>query len=321
MNFENQKISSSNQSLFLLTHFTTINDEKCDIFTSEISIIIAILASIMSFITITGNSLVIIAFIIDKSLRTCSNYYLLNLSLADLLIGLLIPTYVPFLLHDYKWKLGRITCLLWLVLDYVICSASVLCIVVISLDRFFLVNKGLDYLSSQSITKSAAIMLSVWLLAFINYAPAILIWEFSFNNESTNKYECKVGFNNNLIYLAVTSCVEFFIPLISICFLNIAIYLNIRKRSKGIILNENNYAKQIKIKKLAESINLKKVSNINFNQRNDSTINIPVTSESSLRASELQSNILQNKKTRLRKDKKAARFLFILVFTFGICWV
>ena len=312
MKFENQKTSFSNQSLFLLTHFT--NDVKNEyIFTSELSIVIAILASIMSFITITGNLLVIIAFIVDKSLRTYSNYYLLNLSVADLLIGLLIPTYVPFLLYDYKWKLGRLTCILWLISDYVICSASVLCVVVISLDRYLLVNKGLDYLSSQSITKTMAIMLSVWLLAFLNYAPAILIWEFYFNKESANKNECKVGFNNNLIYLTATACVEFFIPLISICFLNLAIYLNIRKRSKGIIINENNYAKQIKIKKLAELINL--------NKANELAINVTVSSDSSLRASDLESNIIQNKKNILRKDKKAARFLFILVFTFGICWV
>ncbi len=89
------------------------------------TIIVAIVASLISLVTICGNVLVITAFIIDKNLRKYSNYFILNLSFADLLIGLLIPPYAPFLLYNYNWKLGRSMCIVWLVLDYVVGSASV----------------------------------------------------------------------------------------------------------------------------------------------------------------------------------------------------
>ena len=154
--------------------------------------------------------------------------------------GLLIPPYAPFLLYNYNWKLGQFLCTVWLVLDYVVGSASVLCIVVISLDRYWMVSRGLKYISKQKISRAITIMLTVWTIAFLNYAPAIIFWELltSSDEESSNKTVnsdtvCQVGFHDNLGYLTATACVEFFLPFISICSLNLMVYLNIRKRSKG----------------------------------------------------------------------------------------
>nr|QVK45756.1 G protein-coupled receptor [Proales similis] len=199
------------------------------------TVLIALFASMVAFVTITGNVFVIVAFIIEKSLRKYSNYFILNLSIADLLIGLLIPFYTPFLLYNHQWMFGRIACTIWLVLDYVVCSASVLCIVVISMDRYLMVSRGLDYMASQKLKKAMCIMAAVWLIAFLNYAPAIVLWEYIAGKRTVQDGECKVEFHNNLIYLTVTACVEFFAPLLTICSLNFAVYLNIRERSRGLI--------------------------------------------------------------------------------------
>jgi hypothetical protein len=51
-------------------------------------ILLTFLMSTMAFLTVSGNSLVIIAFICEPTIRTYSNYFILNLSIADLLIGL-----------------------------------------------------------------------------------------------------------------------------------------------------------------------------------------------------------------------------------------
>jgi hypothetical protein len=237
---------------------------------------------------------VIFSFIMDKSLRTFSNYYILNLSLADLLIGLLIPWYLPFLLENYQWKIGRVSCITWLILDYVVGSASVLCIVVISLDRYYLVSRGLSYLSSQNSFKTLLVMFSVWFIAFLNYGPAIFFWEWY---KKGKEGSCQAGFNQNFIYLVASACVEFFVPLVSICLLNIAIYLNIRRRSKGIIQNDNNTEHSVVL-----SLKLKNTKN--------------VESEKTRRKS-----VFQFKISTLKKDKKAAHFLFIIVIIFFICWV
>ena len=82
-------------------------------------------------------------------------------------------------------------------------------------------------------------MVTVWIIAFINYAPAIVLWEFVSGRRTVKDGECKAEFHGNLVYLTLTACVEFFVPLISICTLNLAVYLNIRKRSRGLIRSEN----------------------------------------------------------------------------------
>lgn len=51
--------------------------------------VLTFLMSTMAFLTVSGNSLVIIAFICEPAIRTYSNYFILNLSIADLLIGLI----------------------------------------------------------------------------------------------------------------------------------------------------------------------------------------------------------------------------------------
>ncbi|CAF0823387.1 unnamed protein product [Brachionus calyciflorus] len=250
---------SSNSFPSLISHLNK-NEQFFDsnnlTFDPWLTITIAIIASMMSLITIIGNVFVITAFIIDKNLRKYSNYFILNLSIADLLIGILIPPYAPFLLNKRLWKFGKLACTIWLVFDYVVGSASVLCIVVISLDRYLLVSRGLKYVSGQKVTKAIIIMLTVWSIAFFNYAPAIIFWEIISGRQTVKEGECQVAFHDNLVYLTATACVEFFAPLISICGLNLAVYLNIRKRSRGLIRTENPKFNLVKkLSKKADIIN------------------------------------------------------------------
>ena len=275
-------------------------------------------------------------------------------------LGLLIPPYAPFLLYNYNWKLGRVLCTIWLVLDYVVGSASVLCIVVISLDRYLMVSRGLNYITKQKISTAIYIMFTVWIIAFLNYAPAIIFWELlsEDSNKTVNENVCQVGFHDNLVYLTATACVEFFLPFISICSLNLAVYLNIRKRSKGLIRSKTSSkseksTKQPLLKNKTSSptnqkqqqskepantqLSIENNNNNNNQQPSESPdkkenqvldpnqINIvesPLNvswSNKNFKAADLTQ--INKKDKNLNKDKKAARSLFILVFTFVVCWV
>jgi len=56
-------------------------------FTPSTSIFLTVLMTLLVFATVLGNALVILAFVVEKSLRTQGNFFFLNLAIADFLVG------------------------------------------------------------------------------------------------------------------------------------------------------------------------------------------------------------------------------------------
>ncbi|XP_056104416.1 histamine H3 receptor [Rhinichthys klamathensis goyatoka] len=200
-------------------------------FTPSTSIFLTVLMTLLVFATVLGNALVILAFVVEKSLRTQGNFFFLNLAIADFLVGgFCIPVYIPYVLTG-EWRLGRGLCKLWLVVDYMLCTASVFNIVLISFDRFQSVTKAVSYHCQKGITREAVLkMLCVWLAAFLLYGPAIISWEHIAGGSVVPDGECYAEFYFNWYFLMTASTVEFFTPFISVTYFNLSIYINIRNR-------------------------------------------------------------------------------------------
>lgn len=52
-----------------------------------LSVILSVLMVTLVVVVVAGNALVIVAFMVDKTLRTQSNYFFLNLAISDFLVG------------------------------------------------------------------------------------------------------------------------------------------------------------------------------------------------------------------------------------------
>ncbi|KAM8947214.1 histamine H3 receptor [Pelodytes ibericus] len=197
------------------------------------TVLLAVLMGILIVTTVLGNALVMLAFVVDSSLRTQNNYFLLNLAISDFLVGALcIPLYVPYVLTG-RWSFGKSVCKLWLVLDYLLCTSSVFNIVLISYDRFVSVTRAVSYRAQQSNSRHAVLKMSmVWLLAFLLYGPAIITWEYIAGRSIIPEGECFAEFFYNWYFLITASTLEFFTPFISVTFFNVSIYLNIQKRTR-----------------------------------------------------------------------------------------
>uniref|UniRef100_A0A673BC11 Muscarinic acetylcholine receptor n=1 Tax=Sphaeramia orbicularis TaxID=375764 RepID=A0A673BC11_9TELE len=141
-------------------------------------VILSVLMVTLVVVVVAGNALVIMAFIVDKTLRNQSNYFFLNLAISDFLVGAFcIPVYIPYNLTG-RWMLGKGLCKVWLVMDYLLCTASVFNIVLISYDRFLSVTRAVKYRAQRNMTRRAVFkMVAVWVLAFLLYGPAIIFWE------------------------------------------------------------------------------------------------------------------------------------------------
>ncbi|KAM9423036.1 histamine H3 receptor-like [Salvelinus alpinus] len=202
-------------------------------FSPSTSVFLAVLMTLLVFATVLGNALVILAFVVEKSLRTQGNFFFFNLAIADLLVGgFCIPAYIPYVITG-EWRLGRGLCKIWLVVDYTLCTASVFNIVLISFDRFISVTRAVSYRCQKGVTREAVLkMMSVWLAAFLLYGPAIIIWEYIAGSSVVPDKECHAEFYFNWYFLMTASTVEFFTPFVTVMYFNISIYINIRRRNQ-----------------------------------------------------------------------------------------
>ncbi|KAK2849251.1 hypothetical protein Q5P01_009085 [Channa striata] len=85
---------------------------------------------------IAGNILVILSVVCNRHLRTPTNYFIINLAIADLLLGTtVLPVSATLEILDY-WVFGRIFCDIWAAVDVLCCTASIMSLCVISIDRY-----------------------------------------------------------------------------------------------------------------------------------------------------------------------------------------
>lgn len=90
---------------------------------------------------------------LHRQLHTPTNLVLLSLAVSDLLVGILLMP-VEIIYIEACWFLGDLLCTLYYIADYIITSASVANMVLISLDRYIAICDPLHY--PTKVTKSTA---------------------------------------------------------------------------------------------------------------------------------------------------------------------
>lgn len=195
--------------------------------------LIVLVTSALSFITILGNLLVLISFRLNRQLRTISNYYLLSLAVADLILGTVSMNLYTANIIRGRWMLGHLACDLWLALDYVASNASVMNLLVISFDRYFSVTRPLTYRTKRTPRRAAALITLAWVVSFVLWAPAILFWPHS-EGLFEDKVNCSIPFLTVPSLTFGTAIAAFYLPVSIMIILYWRIYWEIENRAKGL---------------------------------------------------------------------------------------
>nr|8HN8_R Chain R, Soluble cytochrome b562, Histamine H4 receptor fusion [Homo sapiens]8HOC_R Chain R, Soluble cytochrome b562, Histamine H4 receptor fusion [Homo sapiens] len=301
-------------------------------------ITLAFLMSLLAFAIMLGNAVVILAFVVDKNLRHRSNYFFLNLAISDFFVGVIsIPLYIPHTL--FEWDFGKEICVFWLTTDYLLCTASVYNIVLISYDRYQSVSNAVSYRTQHTgILKIVTLMVAVWVLAFLVNGPMILVSE-SWKDEGS---ECEPGFFSEWYILAITSFLEFLVPVILVAYFNMYIYWSLWKRGnlsrcqshpgltsvsssicghsfRGRLFSRTSLPASKEVAASFHSERQRRKSSLLFSLRTQMNSNIIASKMGSLSQSDSLA-LHQREHLELLRARKLAKSLAILLGVFAVCW-
>lgn len=120
----------------------------------SLSVIYASSEFFVAFLAIVGNLLVVYVFCTNRSLRRYRNYYVVALAVADFLVGLLgIPLAV---LANVGLPRNLYGCLFTLSILMVLCTISILCLVAVSIDRYWATTNPFAYYRNCNSTTSVS---------------------------------------------------------------------------------------------------------------------------------------------------------------------
>lgn len=205
--------------------------------TSEAGVAVSALALALCLgaligVTAIGNALVCLSVCLVRRLRHPSNHLLVSLAASDLCVALLVmPPALHLELTGHRWDLGRAACDAWVSVDVASCTASILNLCMISVDRYLAITRPLTYGVRRTARRAWACIGAVWLLAALISVPPLLV----LGNEhgTTERPTCLVC--QHLAYQLYATLGAFYIPLLVM----LSMYWRIHRAAKRVVEAEH----------------------------------------------------------------------------------
>ncbi|XP_059497287.1 D(2) dopamine receptor A-like [Stegostoma tigrinum] len=190
----------------------------------------AALLSLLIFSVVFGNVLVCMAVSRERALQTTTSYLIVSLAVADLLVATLVMPWVVYLEVVGEWWFGWVHCDIFVTLDVMFCTASILNLCAISIDRYTAVAMPMLYNTRYSSKRRVTLMITtVWVLSFAISCP--LLFGLKNNPEKRDNTVCAIV---NPSFVLYSSIVSFYIPFIVTLLVYVQIYAVLRRRRRRV---------------------------------------------------------------------------------------
>ncbi|CAD6227287.1 GSCOCG00006075001-RA-CDS [Cotesia congregata] len=272
---------------------------------------------ILGFIIIAavfGNLLVIVSVMRHRKLRVMTNYFVVSLALADMLVAMFAMTFNLSVQVTGRWLFGYFMCDVWNSLDVYFSTSSILHLMCISLDRYCAIVTPLKYPVKMTKRVVAYMLLACWVSpAIISFVPIFNGWYTTSDNDNFRHLHPDVcEFKVNEGYAILSSSISFWIPCTIMTLTYFAIFKEANKQEKQMHSRRGN-AMLLSHRPSRDLNNLNGELNSGGSSK---TLTLNEINTDHLHTPTKDKNLM-----KMKREHKAARTLGIIMGTFILCWL
>ncbi|KAL3283516.1 hypothetical protein HHI36_006655 [Cryptolaemus montrouzieri] len=166
---------------------------------------------------VVGNSAVLVALLVSKTRKSRMNFFIRQLAIADLAVGLINVSVDIAWRITIAWYAGNILCKLIRFLQAVVTYSSTYVLVALSIDRYDAITHPMNF--SGSWKRAKLLVLLAWVLSMMFSLPALFLFE---EKPIEDIPQCWIDLNPTQwkIYMTSVAILLFVIPavIISTCY-------------------------------------------------------------------------------------------------------
>ncbi|CAD7686921.1 unnamed protein product [Nyctereutes procyonoides] len=246
---------------------------------------------------VLGNILVILSVACHRHLHSVTHYYIVNLAVADLLLtSTVLPFSAIFEILGY-WAFGRVFCNIWAAVDVLCCTASIMGLCIISIDRYIGVSYPLRYPTIVTQKRGLMALLCVWALSLVISIGPLFGWRQPAPEDETI---CQITEEPG--YVLFSALGSFYVPLTIILVMYCRVYVVAKRESRGLksgLKTDKSDSEQVTLRI----------------HRKNAPVGGPGVS-SAKNKTHFSVRLL-----KFSREKKAAKTLGIVVGCFVLCWL
>ncbi|XP_060067200.1 tyramine/octopamine receptor-like [Ylistrum balloti] len=304
----------------------------------------SVFLSFLIVLTLVGNMYVVVAIFIYKPLRSVQNFFVISLSVADMAVAILVmPFHISNILFN-EWIYGFAFCDLWLTFDILLCTASILNICVIALDRYFAIHDPLNYAAKRTIKRVLFMIVAAWVTSAAISVPPLFGWSDKTHGSLLDPESGECHLTEEKGFVIYSACGSFYIPLAIMSFVYLKIFLATRKRlrerakasaaTKLSCMSGTRPSPNISSDPASEASNEQVVKENKHLKAKSKTVTASDPSGSSgetrvylavnnnqVSAQKISSFFEQKQRISLSKERRAARILGFIMGAFIFCWL
>ncbi|XP_066577057.1 histamine H2 receptor-like [Amia ocellicauda] len=210
------------------------NGSRTELEIAPSQVAVGVLLTLIDLVTFLGNTVVFICPVVERRLRTVTYMFIMSLAMADLLVACLVMPFSIIYEVTGVWLFGEHFCKMWISFDVLFCTASIVTLCFISLDRYCSVVTPYHYPRRMSRRRCIVMTVTIWVYsALISFLPVMQGW----NEIPGLAYDAgrDCVFVTNWTFAIVASALAFYIPFLIMCTMYFFIYRASRLKATRIV--------------------------------------------------------------------------------------